>query len=535
MAASLLLTLPPVNWTETGGIKWCSGGGDWHDYKPADPFGAGVFKGCPAVPSSWPQGQGIAACKKLCMQSDACLGFTWYPREHLSGGGDQGVNVTQCCFRTYSVAAKPACGGDPTCAATRCLQKWPDPPPPPPPPTGNITVAVGRRPYVAEVEGHVLIKTEADPSKRGQACTVTASLVGAGHVVSNGSWTLGLGDDAVRSYGFALAPLPLRLEDSLNVSIDCPALGWRTHRFRAFHRARAEGAPARSLTQVDHATRSMRVDGEPFFPVGWYYSLFDNARGEQNLTDFVAQQARAGVNTLLLYTLPRLLLHGRAALQAEVLAACEAVGMKVLMDIENFVPLIGLDNKTKDWADFVAVVRAVKDHPATLGYYLCDDCWGHDPAAQARVYRALKRLDPYHVTFGAGGTSSKFSDGEAAGGELVLSLDVPLIENYNQDLPGRSGPSSVENTGRAYPMFWTPFVNCPYSESANQLGLSETDYRGGYSPHRMRSTAYAGLVGDAPLLGLLFFDCARAAAPPGHCAESHPNVARAPRVSRATC
>ena len=104
--------------------------------------------------------------------------------------------------------------------------------------------------------------------------------------------------------------------------------------------------------------------------VGWYYSLFDN--GETNLTEFVAAQARAGVNTLLLYTFPLLMLHGKAGMQREVLAACDAVGMKVLMDFQYFVPLIGGSNTTKDWADFVSVLEAVRGHPATLGYYLCE-------------------------------------------------------------------------------------------------------------------------------------------------------------------
>ena len=80
---------------------------------------------------------------------------------------------------------------------------------------------------------------------------------------------------------------------------------------------------------------------------------------------------------------------------------------------------------------------------------------------QAVFYSAIKSLDPYHVTAGAGGVSVDFSDGETAGGHTLLSLDVPLIENYNEDLGSRTGQSAVENTARAYPMFWAPFVNCP--------------------------------------------------------------------------
>ena len=43
-----------------------------------------------------------------------------------------------------------------------------------------------------------------------------------------------------------------------------------------------------------------------------------------------------------------------------------------------------------------------------------------------------------------------------------------------------------------------------WSESSNQLGLSEET--GVYSPQRMRATAYAGLVGDARIANLVFFD-----------------------------
>ena len=459
----------PIDWTETGapnGIKWCSGGGDWD---PPGAFGASKLGGCPAVPANWSHAPGgsPAACEQLCTPVAACLGFTLYPSE--KEGGAEGHNLTTCCFRTGSVANKPACGGDPSCKATRCFQKFPDAPPPPPPPSPNITLAVGRRPYVFETTGHVLVRSAAT-DQRGR-CAVSASLVGSGAVLSNGSWAFELGAiNAVFSFAFSLEPLPPSVLDELNVTVACASVGWRTRRYRAFQRAPAAAAPARSVSQVDHLTRTMRVEGEAFLAVGWYYSIDDN--GENNLTEFVAAQAQAGVNTLLLYTFPYLMLHGEAAMQRRVLDACDAVGMKVLMDVQSFVQTVGAaGNMTQD-AMFKTVVDSVKDHPATLGYYVCDDCWGHDPAVQARFYRVLKTLDPYHITAGAGGASVEFSDGEQPGGWLQLSLDVPLIENYNKDLSSRSSPSAVENTARDYPMFWAPFVNCPWSESSNQMGTS---------------------------------------------------------------
>ena len=240
----------PVHWTETSDILWCSGGGDWHAYRPANPFGRGNLTGCPILPHNWSMAQGVAACEKLCMQSEACLGFTWYPSQSQQGGGNEGTNETSCCFRTGSVDSKPPCGGKPTCAGTRCFQKWA-------PPSDNITIAVGRRPYVFETTGHVLVRPMTSVVTKGVRCNVSADLVGVGIVLSNGSWTLDLGSAAVTSFPFSLAPLPSSLEDSLHVTIDCPSLGWTTDRYRAFQRAPGADAPSRSVSQVEYMTYAL--------------------------------------------------------------------------------------------------------------------------------------------------------------------------------------------------------------------------------------------------------------------------------------
>jgi hypothetical protein len=118
-------------WVETGGIRYCGGGTGWYRFNTSagGPFGAGCgavpctsSSGCPNVPASWSDEQGIAACEALCAPDGDCLGFTWYPGNHSSG------KLTSCCFRSGSVASKPKCA---TCTA-RCYQK-----PPPPSPGGN--------------------------------------------------------------------------------------------------------------------------------------------------------------------------------------------------------------------------------------------------------------------------------------------------------------------------------------------------------------------------------------------------------------
>ena len=58
-------------------------------------------------------------------------------------------------------------------------------------------------------------------------------------------------------------------------------------------------------------------------------------------------------------------------------------------------------------------------------------------------------------------------------------------------------------TTAEYPL-WELLDLIRWSESSNQLGLSEET--GVYSAQRMRATAYAGLVGDARIANLVFFD-----------------------------
>lgn len=595
-------------WIETANIKWCSGGGDWK--VGTDPFGVKPKSGdCPIVPANWTVAESIATCEKLCEPAVECLGFTWYPSAAL--GGRPGATISQCCFRTGSVASKPPCGGDPSCTGTRCYEK--------PMPTGGpnisalfparvpigassavigvaaqpgqsflstavcrfaagntvsivnstfvnssfvqcplsgldytttgpavavanaldpevqggaavgnslnidlvtvLTVSVGRRPYVNEATGHILIKptgplpTHPEHTAGGHICSVVARLNKTGITLSNTSWAVDLSSEAVISLPFSLSGLPATVQDAVNFTITCPGLGFTLNRFRDFQRfKKSKGVVPSTVSQVDHLRRSILVNGEPWVAAGWYYSLFDNA--ETNLTEFLTSQARMGMNTMMLYTFPLQMFHGEkwAAMQKRALDAADATGMKILMDIEQ-VTMPNVANTTEYWTEFQKAILAVKDHPvrsellwlvghvwspqfccdescelytqlafrseqATLGYYICDDCcrFAGDNAVQAQVYRAIKALDPFHITAGAvdGACAQAFTDGEGPGGSLDLSLDVPLNENYNPDLHARTGPGVSENTANNWPMYWTPVINCPYFEASNQLVRYET-------------------------------------------------------------
>ena len=45
-------------------------------------------------------------------------------------------------------------------------------------------------------------------------------------------------------------------------------------------------------------------------------------------------------------------------------------------------------------------VALLKDHPALLGYYICDDCGSG--VKMAPGYNTIRQLDPFHLTVGAG-------------------------------------------------------------------------------------------------------------------------------------
>ena len=49
----------------------------------------------------------------------------------------------------------------------------------------------------------------------------------------------------------------------------------------------------------------------------------------------------------------------------------------------------------------------VMDHPAVAGWYICDDCASDNVATQGNrsaIVDIMRRHDPYHLIFGAGGS-----------------------------------------------------------------------------------------------------------------------------------
>lgn len=375
------------------------------------------------------------------------------------------------------------------------------------------TVAIGRRPYLREESGHILIETSFESiginerlerntyfRKGSDSCVVNASLETCG--VDLGKWTMGMNDKATFEFSLASVPKSTR-PDTLIVDFRCRLESVTFRKYRSFLKLPQEdnGVPT-SFTQVDHRTRSIRYSEDTFSMVGWYYSLYDNS-GE-NLTSLIARQARNGINTMLLYTMPYLSLQGPRfiEMEREILDASQAVGMKIIMDIEGLT--------VQNQSEMHRVIERIKYHPSNIGYYLCDDCCGTTTPELIRNLSAYVRsIDPYHLMYGATNCNpSTYGERETLGpngNHEGVGLDVALVENYNDQLTSRVLPGSYENNVRNWPMQWEPIFNCPWSESSNQND-SEVSGLPYFSENQMRSLTYSGLVGKAEMSDILFFN-----------------------------
>ena len=145
-----------------------------------------------------------------------------------------------------------------------------------------FSVAVGRRPYVHEVAGQVLIDPggrssrgsiweEAMLALTGGSCTANAS-IGPHHI---GAAALDLSAGRATALEFDLTKLPATLVERLSVFIACQS-GIHVVKYREFQRYPPPPSDGGSVSQVDHLHSGLLVDGEPWLGVGWYYSLLDS-------------------------------------------------------------------------------------------------------------------------------------------------------------------------------------------------------------------------------------------------------------------
>ena len=372
-----------------------------------------------------------------------------------------------------------------------------------------VNFAVGRRPYLSEATGNLLVTPAAE--LLGTTLTFTARLPCSGHGTGNASatrtWTwppVHIANQTIM-LPFSLAGLPGSINNDIGLTVD-GVPGWSKGQLTKWRRLMRESAPAPPTVdpvQVDHHTAALLVNGRQFVGQGWYvYGGFAAALKNISLLFApVRRHAALGVDMVMPYNLNDF----NASDQLHYLDLCHAAGVKVLYPLADLGFTAGLNkqNYAKDWLNpaWVSAVRGnvtlVKSHPALLGYYLCDDCCPVDAnlgnvTLQAQFFNFVKLLDPYHIISGAVQCHNlwQWSDvpanptmapspaaaasqraGTCAGAALgvqpplQLSLDHILFENYGTPLVEHAGDgspalgTSLDGSCRnGIPH--TPLVNC---------------------------------------------------------------------------
>ena len=224
-----------------------------------------------------------------------------------------------------------------------------------------LDVAVGRRPYIAEARGHLLVRCNA--SLLGAVVTVTADLPSLAGPASGGrgrwSWN-GVTLNGSNVFGFELAGLPAAVNTDLRVVFSSPALpAGAVIKWRRFMKAPppaagpagnggggggggVESKAAAVPVQVDHHRRGLLVGGQPFVGSGWYLAGQDLSpdwwlQADANLSaplGVLARQAALGDNQVMPYQLSWL----PPAAQLRFLDGCAALGVKVLYPL---APAVG--------------------------------------------------------------------------------------------------------------------------------------------------------------------------------------------------
>ena len=292
------------------------------------------------------------------------------------------------------------------------------------PPPRPWDVAIGKRPYVNETEGHLLLTT---PGLAGQRLRVTASLCAG--TLGNWSWDVTGGADQLLS--ISLAQLPHLVNNDMLVTVTHASGGDNSSSIRRRFQ-RAWKSDMRNTVQVDHHTRGLRVDGEPWFGVGWYqyaYTSFvppdcdptkvdKSPSGQQknlecmtwginNMTEAMGAMASRGINMMMPYSFSPFARHGlshdlpggregatsiRDKLILSYFDEAAKHGAKVLFDCAGLYIDVGDKAYTNETLQNIRdSVELVKDHPALLGYYTCKKCSRSLCAGPSKPHRLHRR------------------------------------------------------------------------------------------------------------------------------------------------
>jgi hypothetical protein len=274
-----------------------------------------------------------------------------------------------------------------------------------------VDVALGRRPYITEARGAVLLALS--PRLLGLTLTVEASLPCAR---ANWSWGF-LATNTSVALTFPLTGLPPTMNNDLSVAVSSSAsvAGRRTTagglrlplKWRRLMRAPPPTAQATiQPAQVDHHTRALRVGNRSFLGQGWY--VYGSAvMSVETMFQPVRRQAELGIDMIMPYALSSLNAsdqlrcawtssHARRAASSPCVSPvtelqpivdlcrffdlCHSVGVHIMYDLSGLgfsaghQPPIDYqhDWASPDWRKHVeGNVTLVSKHPALLAYYIC--------------------------------------------------------------------------------------------------------------------------------------------------------------------
>ena len=240
-----------------------------------------------------------------------------------------------------------------------------------------------------------------------------------------------------------LPPNVKSIHNDLSVTVTRLSDGTNYIRSRRFHRAPPPLTNATgSYSQIDHTTNSVLLNGK-IFPIQGYYMGTDHPSNSSFWLDYELgiiknKLVPSGLNVALFYDLQ----WEPMDIQMKFLDGCYEAGFNVmypLMSTTRFINHGGPFNKPALLKNLIANITSMKDHPAILGWYICDDCCSpqSDISLQSQVYQLIKDVDPYHVTIGAVDCGNSWMFTDTAPSWLDPQKNIVSMKNipkqHNQD------------------------------------------------------------------------------------------------------
>ncbi len=182
-----------------------------------------------------------------------------------------------------------------------------------------------------------------------------------------------------------------------------------------------------NAVKINRHTGSLIVDQLPYFPLGFYcYSPVQETLAEE--------EVHRGFNMISPY---QEISAGNIAERKKYMDRCAALGMKVHYNLLSIAGGGGVGQSRNDYeASQKALllrqeILAFKDHPALLGWYICDEPTGRQirPEDLQYTYDLIKSIDPYHPV------SIVFMNPKAAS-QYREVMDIVMADPY--PIPNRS-------------------------------------------------------------------------------------------------